>query len=113
MPSGKGRNVLPYRNAAAGIRPPPVAPRQVGRQNLRRRRPRAQLEQAEDHGVHVQVQKPNDNDPQPSYQPAPAQNPNLANLLFRIITMKMLLHHIYFLHPKLYKRSHRLQTVRP
>ena len=74
MPRGKGRKVLPYRNAAAGRRPPPVAPRQVERQNLRRRRPRAQLEQAEDHGVPVQVQQPNDNDPQPAYQPAPAQD---------------------------------------
>ena len=80
MPRGKGRKVLPYRNAAAGRRPPPVAPRQVERQNLRtrRRRPRAQLEQAEDHGVPVQVQQPNDNDPQPAYQPAPAQNPQPA-----------------------------------
>jgi hypothetical protein len=65
---GKGRKVLPYRNAAAGRRPPPVAPRQVERQNPRRRRPRAQLEQAEDHGAPVQVQQPNDNDPQPAYQ---------------------------------------------
>jgi predicted nucleotidyltransferase len=46
----------------------------VERQNLRRR-PRAQLEQAEDHGVPVQVQQPNDNDPQPAYQSAPAQPP--------------------------------------
>ena len=45
------------------------------RQNPRRRRPRAQLEQAEDHGVPVQVQQPNDNYTQPAYQPAPAQNP--------------------------------------
>ena len=74
MPRGKGRKVLPYRNAAAGRRPPPAAPRQVERQNLRRRRPRAQLEQAEDHGVPVQIQQPNDNDPQTAYQPAPAQN---------------------------------------
>ena len=69
MPRGKGRQVLTYRNAAAGRRPPPVDPRQVERQNLRRR-PRAQLEQAEDHGVPVQVQQPNDNDPQPAYPPA-------------------------------------------
>ena len=48
------------------------------RQNRRRRRPRAQLEQAEDHVVPVQVQQPNDNDPQPTYQPAPAQNPQPA-----------------------------------
>ena len=75
MPRGKGRKVLTYRNAAAGRRPPPVAPRQVERQNLRRRRPRAQLEQAEYHGVPVQVQQPNANDPHPAYQPAPAQNP--------------------------------------
>jgi predicted nucleotidyltransferase len=74
MPRGKGRTVLPHRNAAARRRPPPVAPRQVERQNLRRR-PRAQLEQAEDHGVPVQVQQPNDNDPQPAYQSAPAQPP--------------------------------------
>ena len=78
MPRGKGRKVIPYRNAAAGRRPPPVAPCQVERQNLRRRRPRAQLEQAEDHGVPVQFQQPNDNDPQPAYQPAPAQNPQPA-----------------------------------
>ena len=78
MPRGKGRKVLPYRNAAAGRRPHPVAPRQVERQNLRRRRPRAQLEQAEDHGVPVQIQQPNDNDPQTAYQPAPAQNPQHA-----------------------------------
>jgi hypothetical protein len=50
----------------------------VERQNLRRRRPRAQLEQAEDHGVPVQVQQPNDNDPQPAYQSDPAQNPKPA-----------------------------------
>ena len=79
MPRGKGRKVLPYRNAAAGRRPPPVAPRQVERQNLRRRRPRAQLEQAEDHGVPVEVQQPNDNDPQPAYQPAPAQDHHNEN----------------------------------
>ena len=48
------------------------------RQNLRRRRPREQLEQAEDCGVPVQVQQPNNNDPQPAYQPAPAQNPQPA-----------------------------------
>jgi hypothetical protein len=34
MPRGKGRKILPYRKAAAGRRPPPVAPRQVERQNL-------------------------------------------------------------------------------
>ena len=56
---------------------PAKTPRQVERQNLRRR-PRAQLEQAEDHGVPVQFQQPNDNDPQPAYQPAPAQNPQPA-----------------------------------
>ena len=78
MPRGKSRKVLPYRNAAAGRRPPPVVPRQVERQNLRRRGPRAQLEQAEDHGVPVQIQQPNDNDPQTAYQPAPAQNPQHA-----------------------------------
>jgi hypothetical protein len=50
----------------------------VERQNLRRRRPRAQLEQAEDHGIPVQVQQPNDNDSQPAYQPVPAQNPQPA-----------------------------------
>ena len=79
MPRGKGRNGLPYRNAAAGRRQPPVAPRQVERQNLRRRRPRAQLEQADDHGVPVQVQQPNDNDPQPAYQPAHAQDHHSEN----------------------------------
>ena len=79
MPRGKGRKVLPYRNAAAGRRPPPVTPRQVERQNISRRRPRAQLEQAEDHGVPVQVQQPNDNDPQPAYQPAPAQDHHNEN----------------------------------
>ena len=78
MPRGKGRKVLSYWNAAAGTRPPPLALRQVERQNLIRRRPRAQLEQAEDHGVPVQVQHPNDNDPQPAYQSAPAQNPQPA-----------------------------------
>jgi hypothetical protein len=50
----------------------------VERQNPRRRRPRAQLEQAEDHGVPVQVQQPNDNYTQPAYQPAPAHNPQPA-----------------------------------
>jgi predicted TIM-barrel fold metal-dependent hydrolase len=79
MPRGKGRKVLPYRNAATGRRPPPVARRQVERQNLRRRRPRAQLEQAEDHGVPVQVHQPDDNDPQPAYQPAPAQDHHNEN----------------------------------
>jgi len=79
MPRGKGRKVLPYRNAAAGRRPPPVAPRQVERQNLRRRRPRAQLEQAEDHAVPVQIHQPDDNDPQPAYQPAPAQDHHNEN----------------------------------
>ena len=78
MPRGKGRKVLTYRNATAGRRPPPVAPRQVERQNLRRRRPRAQLEPAEYHGVPVQVQQPNDNYTQPAYQPAPAHNPQPA-----------------------------------
>ena len=102
MPRGKGRKILPYRKAAAGRRPPPVAPRQVERQNLWRRRPRAQLEQAEDHGVPVQVQQPKDNDPQPAYQ----------LLLLRTIRMKMLLHHVYFLYPKLYNRCHRLKMVR-
>ena len=32
------------------------------------------MEQAEDNGVPVQVQQPNENDPQPAYQPAPAQD---------------------------------------
>ena len=50
----------------------------MARQNPRRRRPRAQLEQAEDHGVPVQVQQPNDNYTQPAYQPAPAHNPQPA-----------------------------------
>jgi hypothetical protein len=50
-----------------GRRPHPVAPRQVERHNLRRI-PRAQLEQAEEHGVPLQVQQPNDNDPQPAYR---------------------------------------------
>jgi hypothetical protein len=71
MPRGKGFTIP---ECSAGRRLPPVAPRQVERLNLRRRRPRAQLEQAEDHGVPVQVQQPNDNYPQPAYQPPPAQN---------------------------------------
>ena len=79
MPRGKGRNALSYRNAAAGRRPPPLAPCKVERQNLIRSRSRAQLEQAEDHGVTVQVQQPNDNDPQPAYQPAPAQEHHNEN----------------------------------
>jgi hypothetical protein len=79
IPRGKGKQVLPYRNAAVVRRPPPVAPRQVESHNLRRRRPWAQLEQAEDHGVSVQVQQPNDNDPQPAYQPAPAQDHHNEN----------------------------------
>jgi hypothetical protein len=36
----------------------------------------------------------------------------ISLLLLRNITMKMLLHHIYFLHPKLYNRCHRLKMVR-
>jgi hypothetical protein len=79
IPRGKGRKVLPYRNAAAGRRPPPVAPRQVESHNLRRRKPWAQLEQAEDHGVPVQIQQPDDNDPQPAYQPAPVQDHHNEN----------------------------------
>ena len=126
MPRGKSRKVLPYRNAAAGRRPPPVVPRQVERQNLRRRGPRAQLEQAEDHGVPVQIQQPNDNDPKLLISLLLLRTTNLpisllllrtANLpisllLLRTITMKRLLHHIYFLHPKLYNRCHRLKMVR-
>jgi hypothetical protein len=40
--------------------------------------------------------------------------PNLpiSLLLLRTITMKMLLHHIYFLHPKFYNRCHRLKMAR-
>jgi hypothetical protein len=81
-----------------GRRPHPVAPRQVERQNLRRI-PRAQLEQAEEHGVPLQVQQPNDNDPQPAYRLLLLRTPNLpiSLLLLRTITMKLLLHHIY--HP--------------
>ena len=126
MPRGKGRKVLPYRNAAAGRRPPPVAPRQVERHNLRRRRLWAQLEQAEDHGAPVQVQQPNDNDPNLPISLLLLRTPNLpislllprtpnlpiSLLLLRNITMKMLLHHIYFLHPKLCNRCHRLKMVR-
>ena len=78
MPRGKGRNVLPYRNAAVERRPPPVAPPQEERQNPRRRRPRAHLEQAEDNVVPVEVHQPDDNYPQPAYQPAPAQYPQPA-----------------------------------
>jgi hypothetical protein len=40
------------------------------------------------------------------------RTPNLPILLLRTITMKMLLHHIYLLHPKLYNRCHRLKMVR-
>jgi hypothetical protein len=41
------------------------------------------------------------------------RTPNLpiGLLLLRNITMKMPLHHIYFLHPKLYNRGHRLKMV--
>jgi hypothetical protein len=35
----------------------------------------------------------------------------ISLLLLRTITMKMLLHHIYFLRPKLYNRSHGLPLV--
>jgi hypothetical protein len=42
------------------------------------------------------------------------RTPNMPISLFllRFITMKMLLHHIYSLHPKLYNRCHRLKMVR-
>jgi hypothetical protein len=40
------------------------------------------------------------------------RTPNLPILLLRTIIMKMLLHHIYFLHSKLYNQSHRLKMVR-
>jgi hypothetical protein len=36
----------------------------------------------------------------------------ISLLLLRTITMKMLLHHIYFLRPKLYNRCHRLKMMR-
>jgi hypothetical protein len=39
-------------------------------------------------------------------------NLSISLLLLRTITMKMLLHHIYFLHPKLYNRCHRLKMAR-
>ena len=66
------------------------------------------------HGVPVQVQQPNDNDPQPAYQPAPAQNPQPA---YQPAPAPE--HHNenappphILLAPQVYNRCHRLKMVR-
>ena len=113
MPRGKGRKDLPYRNAAACRRPLPVAPRQVNRQNIRRR-PLAQWKQAKPMGALFKFTIPMIMTPNLSISLLLLRNPNLliSLLLLRTITMEMLLHHIYFLHPKLYNWCHRLTVVR-